>query len=302
MTDPPLKLTTSQVSLILQRAAEIDARGDTLSVEELERIAAEAGIDGRATRVTVDASVAVKWLVSEEGRREALMLTGPRIERHAPDLMLPECANVIWKKHRCGEIPSAQPFIDQIAELSEAMALHPGAELVRDAAEIALRAGHPVYDCFYIACARRTDSVLVTSDRRLREIASRWAPGVTTIALDDGEGMARIEAAGVRLIIRPDRVTELIDAWERFRATWDSVLRDTFSAETREGPRTISPVQRLDHDERVDLLMLGWAGRGERKTRRQLLDRAVRVVDQLDVTDIALLGADWRAGRARLAE
>lgn len=272
----------------------------------------------------MDASVAVKWFVSEEGRREALMLTGPRIERHAPDLMLPECANVIWKKHRRGEIPSAQPFIDQIAELSEAMALHPGAELVRDAAEIALKAGHPVYDCFYIACARRTDSVLVTSDRRLREIASRWAPAVTTIALDDGEGMARIEAAGVRLIIRPDRVTELIDAWDRFMATWDSVLRDTFSAETREGPGTISPehrdlardlvqvsppyrrliemVQRLDHDERVDLLMLGWAGRGERKTRRQLLDRAVRMVDQLDVTDIALLGADWRAGRARLAE
>lgn len=53
MTDPPLKLTTSQVSLILQRAAEIDARGDTLSVEELERIAAEAGIDGRATRTAI---------------------------------------------------------------------------------------------------------------------------------------------------------------------------------------------------------------------------------------------------------
>ena len=53
MTDPPLKLTTSQVSLILQRAAEIDARGDTLSVDELERIAAEAGIDARATRTAI---------------------------------------------------------------------------------------------------------------------------------------------------------------------------------------------------------------------------------------------------------
>lgn len=53
MTDEPMKLTTSQVSLILQRAAEIDARGDTLSVEELERIAAEAGIDARATRTAI---------------------------------------------------------------------------------------------------------------------------------------------------------------------------------------------------------------------------------------------------------
>ena len=53
MSDPPMKLTASQVSLILQRAAEIDARGDTLSVEELERVAAEAGIDARATRTAI---------------------------------------------------------------------------------------------------------------------------------------------------------------------------------------------------------------------------------------------------------
>ncbi|WP_419167101.1 hypothetical protein [Candidatus Palauibacter sp.] len=58
MNDAPMKLTTSQVSLILQRAAEIDARGDTLSIDELERIAAEAGIDARATRTAIAEFVA----------------------------------------------------------------------------------------------------------------------------------------------------------------------------------------------------------------------------------------------------
>ena len=53
MTDVPIKLTASQVSLILQRAAEIDARGDTLTIEELERIATEAGIDAQATRTAI---------------------------------------------------------------------------------------------------------------------------------------------------------------------------------------------------------------------------------------------------------
>ena len=53
MTDVPMTLTTSQVSLILQRAAEIDARGDTLTIEELERIATEAGIDAQATRTAI---------------------------------------------------------------------------------------------------------------------------------------------------------------------------------------------------------------------------------------------------------
>ena len=53
MADPPVRLSSSQVSLILQRAAEIDARGDTLTVEELRRIAKEAGIDPTATSTAI---------------------------------------------------------------------------------------------------------------------------------------------------------------------------------------------------------------------------------------------------------
>lgn len=60
MTDEPTKISASQVSLILQRAAEIDASGDTLTVEELRRIASEAGIDPAVTdkaimEITADA-------------------------------------------------------------------------------------------------------------------------------------------------------------------------------------------------------------------------------------------------------
>ena len=274
-------------------------------------------------RVTVDASIAVKWFVEEDGRPEALTLTGPRIERHAPDLILPECANVIWKKHRRGEIASAQAFVDEVARMSEAVALLPGAELVREAAKIALEAGHPVYDCFYIACAKLTDSILVTSDRRLPNIVTRWAPAVTAVTLEDEKAMARIEAAGVRFIISPAKVEELIEAWDRFMATWDSVLKDTFSSASTERPRIISHehrdlaknlvqtsptyrrliemVQNLDQEERVDLIVLASAGRGERTTRRHLLDRALHMVDELDIIDIVHLGVDWREGRARLA-
>ena len=49
MTEEPTRVSAAQVSLILQRAAEIDASGDSLTVEELHRIAAEAGIDAQAT-------------------------------------------------------------------------------------------------------------------------------------------------------------------------------------------------------------------------------------------------------------
>lgn len=49
MTEEPTRISAAQISLILQRAAEIDAKGDTLTVDELHRIAAEAGIDPGAT-------------------------------------------------------------------------------------------------------------------------------------------------------------------------------------------------------------------------------------------------------------
>ncbi len=49
MTDVPAKIPESQVSLVLQRAAEIDAAGGSLSIEELRLIAVEAGIGEEAT-------------------------------------------------------------------------------------------------------------------------------------------------------------------------------------------------------------------------------------------------------------
>ena len=53
MTNSPATVSPSQVSLILERVAEIDARGDVLTVEELRRVAAEAGIDGAATEMAI---------------------------------------------------------------------------------------------------------------------------------------------------------------------------------------------------------------------------------------------------------
>lgn len=54
MSDKPARITASQVTLILKRAAEIDASGDVLSVEELRRIASEAGIDPAATEAAIE--------------------------------------------------------------------------------------------------------------------------------------------------------------------------------------------------------------------------------------------------------
>lgn len=49
MTGLPPRISESQISQVLRRAAEIDAGGESVSVEELRRIAAEAGIAAEAT-------------------------------------------------------------------------------------------------------------------------------------------------------------------------------------------------------------------------------------------------------------
>ncbi len=49
MTALPTSISESQISMVLQRAAEIDAAGDRVTVEELRLIAAEAGINPEAT-------------------------------------------------------------------------------------------------------------------------------------------------------------------------------------------------------------------------------------------------------------
>ena len=73
-------------------------------------------------RVTVDASVAVKWFIVEDHREEARSLLATGIGPYAPDLLPVECASVIWKKVPRREIASATPYpppniTDAIAEL-----------------------------------------------------------------------------------------------------------------------------------------------------------------------------------------
>ena len=267
-------------------------------------------------RVTLDASVIVKWFFAEDHREEARHLLAPRIQRYAPDLVLVESANVIWKKARLTEIASAAPFLDEIARLPAVVRIQPGGALLREAVQTALRIGHPVYDCLYIACARLTGSVLVTADRRLEKVVSAQVPEVSVIGLQDRAAMADVEEAGIRLVIDPKKVGELIEECARAAATPESVVDDIHPVgETRvritasealelagtppAAARLVGMIERLTTDERMDLLVLGWVGAGRQQTRRRLFDFAMPLVD--DASYIAGLGLGWREGLRRWA-
>jgi predicted nucleic acid-binding protein len=54
------------------------------------------------TAFVIDASVAIKWVIDEPGTQQALLLRQHPLS--APDLLVPECANILWKKVRRQEL------------------------------------------------------------------------------------------------------------------------------------------------------------------------------------------------------
>lgn len=96
-------------------------------------------------KLTVDANIVVKWFVSETLSGEARQLLARRIHLHAPDLVLSEYANVIWKKARRNEIPDAELYLGEIPGLPDVISLFPDRDLVMRASQFATDIDHPIY-------------------------------------------------------------------------------------------------------------------------------------------------------------
>lgn len=131
------------------------------------------------TLLAVDASVAVKWLVTEADSAQAITLLDHDLL--APDLLGPECANILWKKHRRGLIGTAvaQAAMALLARLR--IELVPSAPHLQDALSRAIRQDHSAYDCVYLAVAAARQAPLVTADRRLAALAG---DGTEVLLLD----------------------------------------------------------------------------------------------------------------------
>ncbi|WP_375287980.1 type II toxin-antitoxin system VapC family toxin [Sphingomonas sp.] len=117
----------------------------------------------------IDASVATKWFLPEEGSDVALSLVATERLR-APPLLLAEVGDALWKKFRRGELHEQFDLLARHADLDQIV------EIVEDAAsalatralELALMLDHAIYDCVYLALAEADDDVLVTSDDAFR--------------------------------------------------------------------------------------------------------------------------------------
>ena len=135
----------------------------------------------------VDTNVLVKYVAPEEYSEAAWRIISlyqrEQLQLVAPDYIMVECANVLWKYVRRGtfSVPDAVSALRTLRGLG--IPLVPQAELLEDALAFAGETGIVVYDALFAVLARRENAKLITADVPL---ANRLAgTGIGTRALSD---------------------------------------------------------------------------------------------------------------------
>jgi predicted nucleic acid-binding protein len=116
--------------------------------------------------LVVDASIVVKWVVEEDSTPEALVLR-QKARLIAPDLLVAECANILWKKVQKGELLKAEAIVAARLLQGAELELLPMRSLFEAATRMSIEIDHPAYDCVYLVLALQRKCQFVTADERL---------------------------------------------------------------------------------------------------------------------------------------
>jgi predicted nucleic acid-binding protein len=129
-----------------------------------------------ALACVLDASAAVRLILADPAAADLAERVGGAALVLAPELMLTELANTLWKLQRADRLNDLDPQ-ELLAEARELVdRLEPDRHLEAEALALACHLNHPVYDCLYLALARREAASLISSDRRLNALAERVLP------------------------------------------------------------------------------------------------------------------------------
>jgi len=117
--------------------------------------------------VVIDASILVKLYVNEVGSLEAEQAVTDADLILAPDLLLAETANILWKYVCRDELSTADAnrILSDILQMP--LRLTASSDLVEPALKIAIETNRTVYDSLYVALAIQAASFLITADERL---------------------------------------------------------------------------------------------------------------------------------------
>ena len=115
--------------------------------------------------LVIDASIAVKWVVEEDNTPAALALW-QKAKLIAPELLVAECANILWKKVQRGELLKEEALLAARLLQGAEIELLPTRFLFEAATRMSIEIDHPAYDCLYLALAVENKCQFVTADER----------------------------------------------------------------------------------------------------------------------------------------
>ncbi len=125
--------------------------------------------------VVLDASVAVRWVVKEEGSDEAAALLERDITWITPRLLLTEAASALRRKvaDRALAPAAAGQSLDALlqAVADGVIRLIEDERVIAPALLLALSLQYKVLDCVYLALAEREGAGIATADDRLARLA-----------------------------------------------------------------------------------------------------------------------------------
>jgi predicted nucleic acid-binding protein len=128
--------------------------------------------------LVIDASIAVKWVVDEQGTPEASVLR-QKAKLIAPELLVAECANILWKKVQGNELSKEEALLAARLLQGAEIELLPTRSLFEAATRLSIELDHAAYDCLYLAPAVENECRFVTADERfLRKLGQSRRSGL----------------------------------------------------------------------------------------------------------------------------
>jgi len=125
-------------------------------------------------RVVLDANAAVEVALDGKSAERLSAMLSQSEEVIAPELLIPEIVNAVWKYHQFAEFDLGK--CDKLIELSVGLIdrFVPNREIYREAFALSrIQKSRAAYDMFYLALALREDAVLLTLDATLKKEAKR---------------------------------------------------------------------------------------------------------------------------------
>ncbi len=122
------------------------------------------------TPVVLDASAAIRLVLSPADHETMLAKVEAAPDVLAPHLFAAETGNALWKYCRAGRIEAGALRERHLEALGLVSVWIPDTSLFPEALALAASRNHSVYDCLYLVAARRFDANLSTADRRLADL------------------------------------------------------------------------------------------------------------------------------------